>query len=82
MLLLDDIFVYGDIFFSLAVFFFLLSPSVSQLPGVVGSTARGRPGSRGGPEGGVRREASNGAQSGAPRVQRAPRRAANDSRKI
>ena len=82
MLLLDDIFVYGDIFFSLAVFFFWLSPSVSQLPGVVGSTARGRPGSRGGPEGGVRREASNGAQSGAPRVQRAPRRAANDSRKI
>ena len=31
---LDDIFVFGDIFFFLADIFFLLSSSVSNLPGV------------------------------------------------
>ena len=55
-------------------YFDFVSPSVSNLPGVVGGAVSSPPGPRGGAEGGVRREAPNGAQSGAPRARRAPRR--------
>ena len=40
-------------------YFDFVSPSVSNLPGVVGGAVRSPPGPRGGAEGGVRREAPN-----------------------
>ena len=57
---MDDIFVFGDIFFSWLIFLFWLSPWFSTLPGVVDGTARSPPGPRGGAEGGEMREAPNG----------------------